>query len=176
MTPIDVLDGRVYGRPLRRVVALYLDPHDARALTCPLMRWDGDPARCRWCDGPLPPRRRRWCSDECNNAYGRNHMWAPARGAALRRDGPYARDGGGRGDDGWRCAWPGCPGTAALRARGLTGAVEVDHIEPILGRHGEFGCHHHLEGLQTLHVVCHELKHHGARSRYAPRDEQLRIG
>lgn len=33
--------------------------------------------------------------------------------------------------------------------------LEVDHITPILGRHGTFGCHHHLEGLRTLCYECH---------------------
>lgn len=33
--------------------------------------------------------------------------------------------------------------------------LEVNHITPIMGRHAEFGCHHHLEGLETLCHRCH---------------------
>lgn len=33
--------------------------------------------------------------------------------------------------------------------------LEVNHLVPILGRHGEFGCHHHLDGLETLCHTCH---------------------
>lgn len=33
--------------------------------------------------------------------------------------------------------------------------LEVNHIEPILGRHGQNGCHHHLEGIETLCHACH---------------------
>lgn len=33
--------------------------------------------------------------------------------------------------------------------------LEVDHVEPCLGRHSTPGCHHHLSGLRTLCHRCH---------------------
>lgn len=39
----------------------------------------------------------------------------------------------------------------ALNARRL----EVNHKVPILGRHAEYGCHHHPDGLETLCHPCH---------------------
>ncbi|MDB5069676.1 MAG: hypothetical protein JWM87_787 [Candidatus Eremiobacteraeota bacterium] len=50
------------------------------------------PGRCAVvaCSAPLPPRRRRWCSDGCVSAAYReawnNHGWSSARAAALERD------------------------------------------------------------------------------------------
>lgn len=35
---------------------------------------------------------------------------------------------------------------------------EVDHIVEIRGKHGQAGCHHHLDGLRTLCSVCHGKK------------------
>lgn len=43
--------------------------------------------RCDWCGADLPKRRRRWCSDDCSNAFSRNHAWSSARLAARARDG-----------------------------------------------------------------------------------------
>ena len=37
------------------------------------------PRICRWCGGPLPKRRRRWCSEECSHEF------------AIRSDPGYAR-------------------------------------------------------------------------------------
>lgn len=42
--------------------------------------------RCDWCGDGLPKRRRRWCSDDCSNAFSRNHAWSSARLAARARD------------------------------------------------------------------------------------------
>jgi hypothetical protein len=33
--------------------------------------------------------------------------------------------------------------------------LEVNHKVPILGRHGQSGCHHHLDGVETLCRRCH---------------------
>lgn len=48
--------------------------------------------------------------------------------------------------DGFVCVRAGCDST-----RGL----QVHHLTPVLGKHAVTGCHHHLDGLETL---CHE--HH----------------
>lgn len=33
--------------------------------------------------------------------------------------------------------------------------LEVNHREPVLGKHAQAGCHHHLDGLETLCHRCH---------------------
>lgn len=55
---------------------------------CPLAAGPFPPGdrRCDWCGTGLEGRRRRWCSDECSDAFSRNHAWTSARAAALRRD------------------------------------------------------------------------------------------
>ncbi len=130
---------------------------DAHLLTCPLSTWEGDPKRCRWCNAELPKRRRRWCGDEHAREWDRNHFWNAARFAALRRDGEKCircGDHDHRDADGiWHSA-----------------RLQVHHKEPILGRHGETGCHHHLDGLETLCHTHHLEAHHGPRP---PRNAQL---
>lgn len=90
------------------------------------------PGCCDWCGTVLPPRRRRWCSDACSKAIGREHYWATARKAALHRD-----------------------KSACVRCGDRPLHPEVNHITPILGRHAEWGCHHHIDGLETLCHPCH---------------------
>lgn len=43
--------------------------------------------------------------------------------------------------------------------------LEVNHITPILGRHGEFGCLHHRDGLETLCGRCHKDETRQQRAR-----------
>lgn len=61
---------------------------EAELAACPLAAGPFPPAerRCDWCAATLEGRRRRWCSDDCANAYSRNHAWTSARAAALARD------------------------------------------------------------------------------------------
>lgn len=33
--------------------------------------------------------------------------------------------------------------------------LEVNHIKPCIGRHGKWGCWHHVENLETLCRECH---------------------
>lgn len=101
---------------------------------CPLAEGPFAPEarRCDWCGGGLGDgRRRRWCSDVCAAAFGENHVWSVVRAAALARD-RYA-----------------CTKCGAGRA------LEVNHRVPILGRHAVTGCHHHLDGVETLCHDCH---------------------
>lgn len=113
---------------------------------------------CDWCGGALPKRCRRWCSRACEGEWWHNHVWTYARAEALRR--AEVRDGAG-GFVGWRCAH--CAGVFvtpesrtghALIVRS-GGAVEVNHIVPCKGAHGQAGCHHHLAGLEVLCPPCH---------------------
>lgn len=94
---------------------------------CPASNWAGGPWACRWCNGLLPRGKQTWCGPACRHTWEENHVWAEARAACLRRDG-------------YRCT-----------ACGTTDDPQVNHIVPVLGRHSETGCHHHLAG---LHVLC----------------------
>jgi 5-methylcytosine-specific restriction endonuclease McrA len=67
---------------------------DAVPASCPFRpNLQAVPGRCGRvdCNAPLPPRRRRWCSDRCVSAAyevaWENHYWGSARDAALERDG-----------------------------------------------------------------------------------------
>lgn len=129
-------------------------PHpssDAALLACTASAWAGDPKRCRWCDGELTGRRTRWCRDECANEYARNHWWSTASVMAKKRDG-------------WRCV-----------ECGSQIGLEAHHLIPVLGRHGESGCHHHLEGLVTLCADCHLEAHRELRERERAPKGQLEI-
>jgi hypothetical protein len=122
---------------------------------CTLSRWQGHPARCRMCDGPLPERRERLCSSACDRKYRRNHVFSGpggAREAALERDHDT-------------CAIPGC-GVQSTPER----ALEVHHaVTPALGRHGQIGCWHHLDGLRTLCGTHHDAETYGVGRRHSPR-------
>lgn len=47
---------------------------------------------------------------------------------------------------------------AAIAAEVLSRSLEVNHKTPILGRHDEGGCHHHVEDLETLCHRCHLIE------------------
>lgn len=140
-----------------------------QARQCPLSRWHGDPARCRWCNRPAVAGHH-WCGSPCEDEYRTNHWWDIARYAALARDGHRCvRCGmgpdtvsqakrvlalvGGLGPVDAAHLWH----TEAWRWVELDASVEVHHVKPRLGRGYGSGCHHHLDGLETL---CHH--HHVA--------------
>lgn len=106
--------------------------NDRHIINCSLSLWTGGRNACRWCDAELEGRRTRWCSDRCARLYLKNHRWTDARKAARRRD-KYA------------CTECGSPGP-----------LEVNHIVPVMGKHNVIGCHHHLDGLDTLCHECHK--------------------
>jgi len=89
------------------------------------------------CNKPLPPRRRKWCSDKCVKYYRRivdnNHDWNSARKAAKKRDG-------------YKCVKCG---------KGKEAKLEVNHKTPLVGSGYGFSCNHHLDGLETLCHSCH---------------------
>jgi hypothetical protein len=86
------------------------------------------PGACDRCGTQLTGRQRRWCSRDCEKEWLRQHHWDWARNAAKQRDGQ-------------QCVRDGCTTTWAL---------EVNHIEPRVGRGYGFGCHNHLANLETL--------------------------
>ncbi len=123
---------------------------DESMLSCTASAWKGDKDSCRWCNSMLPGMRRRWCSDECAASFGRNHWWTSASRAAVKRDGR-------------RCVRCGATELDPRRRKGKTSSVylEVHHKIPVKGRHSVSGCHHHLDGLETLCCDCHLDEHHG---------------
>lgn len=111
-----------------------------RTATCPFLL--GDPPRsCKLCAKPLSGRMRVWCSQACESDFYRNHLWSSAREAARARVAVFDDPDG----FGWRCE----------RCSLLTLKPEVNHKTPILGRHGQSGCHHHQDGLEVLCHRCH---------------------
>lgn len=105
---------------------------------CSLAHGDHADGLCAWDGQPLPPLRRRWCSDACEYAWRANHVWAVARTAALRRDGhrcTVCRDGE---------------------------ELEVHHDPPAPRRRSgtyAHGCHHHQSRLVTLCWLHHQEAH-----------------
>lgn len=103
---------------------------------CALAAGD-QPGHCSWCGLLLPPRRRRWCSDSCAQAFADQHVWPAARAAALDRAG-------------WRCE----------RCDSRPLRLEVHHSVEVDPRDGyEPGCQHHTEGLEVLCRGCHASEH-----------------
>lgn len=90
-----------------------------------------EPGVCDGCGTPLTGRQRRWCKGTCQDDWRSQHDWGWARNAAKRRDGK-------------RC----------VRC-GSNRALEVNHIEPRVGRGYGWGCHNHLSNLETLCHDCH---------------------
>jgi 5-methylcytosine-specific restriction endonuclease McrA len=99
---------------------------------------------CSWCGKPVPKGRRMWCRGRCATAFWNNHWWPRARRAAKRRD-KYACVRCGRGRP-----------------------VEVNHIAPCHGAHGEISCAHHLTNLETLCIACHRVHTAGLKISIRP--------
>lgn len=79
-----------------------------------------------------PAKGRRWCSKVCSNAMLREHYWAWARKAALRRDKNTCQSCGS--------TWS---------------KLEVNHEVPLVGRGYSMGCCHHQSNLTTQCKSCH---------------------
>jgi len=122
-------------------------------MTCPLCAPNADSrqGRCDWCGTDLPRMKsghvhptRRWCTPACSDAYWSNHMWPMASAAARNRDGHQCV----------RCGAKPAPWTAPYAERIAT-TLEVNHKDPRKGAGYLNGCHHHLDGLETLCHACH---------------------
>lgn len=99
---------------------------------CTLRPFAAEAGRCDGCGAVLTGRRTRWCSDTCRDFDFESHFWAAARRKALERDGH-------------RC----------IRC-GATEGLQVNHIDPRIGRGYMTGCWNHPDGLETLCPSCHQ--------------------
>lgn len=89
---------------------------------------------CGWCGKKLVGKQRRWCSKKCSREFVVNHRWTQAK-AAIKKESAW-----------YQCA----------ECDEFTQSIEVNHIEPCLGQHGVWGCHHHRENLELLCIPCHK--------------------
>lgn len=145
-------------------------PHDLPAVTvgqlagfgdCSLAFGENDEKLCAWDGRKLTGTKRRWCRKRCREAFEANHWWNIARQVTLARDG-------------WACVRCLANGDTVrlhkpdsdeydprkqgdyMRARVAFETerkarhLEVNHIEPRFGAGYGAGCHHHIEGLETL--------------------------
>lgn len=126
-------------------------------MSCPLVPPEATIAgNCGWCGKELPRSKdgsilhnRRWCLGH-GRSWWVNHGWTWARAEALKRDN-------------YRCVR--CESKHAL---------EVNHIVPRRGAGYGNGCHHHLDGLETLCHECHgtETKRQLREWKWKPTDPQ----
>lgn len=103
-------------------------------MTCPLD--NPKPGCCHWCGKTLRGRQTRWCGRTCQREATANHRWTQAKAAAKEAATFY------------RCA----------ECDGFFRVVDVDHIKPCKGKHGQWGCHHHQDNLRVVCKPCHKLK------------------
>jgi hypothetical protein len=116
---------------------------------------------CAWCAAPLPPRRRTWCSDRCGDAFWANHWWSVARRTVKRRDkyrctrcGTAAPKRPVKSSFKTQAAY--LKAMRTWRAEKRVARLEVNHIVPCRGKHGQLSCAHHLDNLETLCPACHK--------------------
>lgn len=152
---------------------------------CTLVPHLDTPGVCNTCGTRLTGRKTQWCSDECQNVLRRNHDWGTARHAAVLRDGHKCVQCGGTGE---RRQWiplnlwdprhraqiiaiglnpDSIPGAHRLQIVRVLPWLEVNHIDPRVGRGYGWGCHNHLSNLETLCHVHHveETKRQAAERR-----------
>jgi 5-methylcytosine-specific restriction endonuclease McrA len=132
---------------------------------CPDIYGANTEKRCVGCGAPLKGRQRVWCSGDCETLFWQNHQWGMARAVVLVRDHKRCRRCGTTGTRVWQYqTWLGTDKSFSYKE-----TLEVNHIIPVMGRHGQSGCHHHLDGLETLCHDCHvdETNRQFKRGRYA---------
>ncbi|QPG69108.1 HNH endonuclease [Mycolicibacterium mucogenicum] len=143
---------------------------DDTCMALPYIHIDGV---CNRCGKALTGRQTQWCSRECSNELTRQHDWSWARNAAKQRDGDRCVRCGGNGSDQRPKQWRQVLSISDARKLGLDWPVterpvdlfvavggprpwlEVNHIDPRVGRGYGFGCHNHLSNLETLCHGCH---------------------
>lgn len=101
-----------------------------------------DEGVCGWCGKTLTGRRTKWCSKKCSRHFVASHRWTQAKAEAKKRRQAF------------QCE----------HCEGYFKEVEVNHIEPCLGKHGVWGCHHHQNNLEVLCPPCHRIQTNRQRS------------
>ena len=95
------------------------------------------PRACQRCGVLVQRGRRKWCSEECSDAWWVNHSWSFARAHAIERAG------------GSEACCAHCGVLVGFRD------AEVNHIVPRRGAGYGRGCHHHQGNLEVLCHECH---------------------
>ena len=132
---------------------------------------------CRWCEQPVEPPRRTYCSDECV------HEWLIRTDPAYLRQRVFKRDRGvcalcGRDTEALRKE------LSRLRWRDRRNRMmelglpphrqtfwDADHIVPVVEGGGECG----LDNIRTLCWWCHRDETKKLRRRLSGKPEQLRL-
>lgn len=127
---------------------------------------------CNRCGTMLTGRRTKWCSDDCESVVRGEHDWSVARRLTVERDGGHCVRCGGDGSEqrpkrwyaierpqaealfGVRIGWR---ETISVPGNKLPW-LEVNHIDPRVGRGYLWGCHNHLTNLETLCHGCHVVE------------------
>lgn len=139
------------------------------------------PGVCNRCGTTLTGRRTQWCSDGCQDVMRREHDWNAARYAALQRDHHCCVRCGGDGREQRAQRWEHVTSAWTLQRLGIhipAGEhvlvahlrhpwLEVNHIDPRVGRGYGWGCWNHSANLETL---CHA--HHVDETRRQAADRR----
>jgi 5-methylcytosine-specific restriction endonuclease McrA len=104
---------------------------------------------CSYCDAPLPPKRKRWCSKECATKAD-TEFWVIWGHTQIIRAELAKRDNGVCASCGYKDSYDGTKPYNAV----VLGGWEADHIKEV--RHGGGGCT--LDNFQTLCYNCHVAK------------------
>ena len=89
-----------------------------------------------WCGKKLTGRQRKYCSRQHSKAVTDNHRYTNAK-RRIKSVNAY-----------YRCE--------ICQEFFKNSDIDVDHIEPCIGQHGTWGCHHHQDNLRLLCKPCHK--------------------
>lgn len=103
-----------------------------------------DAGVCWYCGSDLPPRRRRWCSDTCEQTYWETWHWNSASLACARRDNDICQNCHRRKNHRW--------GEEQV-------SLEVHHLIPMNGEERSWSRLNEPSNLVTLCHECHLLAH-----------------
>lgn len=119
-------------------------------MPCPFKQ--PDKRHCH-CGKALTGRQTKFCSRKCSSDLARNHRWTQAK-ATKKAEVAYYLCANASIDTNYfgQVVLDSSP----LGCQGFTQKPEVDHIEPCNGKHGVWGCHHHLDNLRVLCPPCHK--------------------